>query len=991
MIINLNKFDDKFNDKTLNNMSVRQIKQIRKGVWEVENHPVPVRIYGTEKIVNSMEEDVINQARNVSRLPGIVRASLVMPDGHKGYGFPIGGVAAFDAEKGIISPGGIGYDINCLSGDTNILCEHGYYVEIKEFEENCLEKGLISYNLSKGCSEIASIEKFIKFKPKNSVYKIFTKSGEEITATEDHPFWTQKGMIPVKDLKTGEKLGMYHFKGVPYEEPDEKIILDEDKIKENLIAMGNTFQRNTVQQVIKHLKKIKILPLKYNSPQIPYLLKIIGFVLGDGCLYFQKGDKKGITAFYGKTDDLEEIRKDILKIGFTPSEYNYYEFENTACMMKVVSSSFAVLLFSLGVPAGKKVEQEYEVPAWVRSSRLWQKRLFLASLFGAEMSSPKVTNNGYNFDPPCFSMNKSKKFEENGSQFMLQIVDILSGFDIKTQKIGKREGKKGSKESKSVRFKAIISNDTENLINFYETINFEYDLSKRRESNAVVQYLKVKNNVIKEREKKAKKAKEFYEKGKSPSEIYSSLISPYINKRFLERSVYSSRKEGPRIPLNFETYDKYMNNIRTTTDNDKKIQTEYVWDEVVKIEKVNFNEFVYDFTLNTHHNFVANKFIVSNCGVRLLTTPLTEQDIKPKLKILTDELYKNIPSGVGKGGILKIGIDKIDEVGRLGAKWAIENNYGIKEDLNFMEENGCIDGADPGKVSQRAKLRGRDQLGTLGSGNHFLEIQKVEEIYDENTAKKFRLFKGQITIMVHCGSRGYGHQICDDYIKILLSAARKYHINLPHLELVCAPINSNEGNDYIKAMYCGANYAFCNREIITHWIRETFENLKINAEIKLMYDVCHNIAKFEKHKVDGEEKLLCVHRKGATRAFAAGRSEIPEIYRNAGQPVIVPGSMGTSSYVLVGTERAMEETYGSVCHGAGRVMSRAGGIITWGGEDIMKEMERKGQVIKSASLKVLAEEHPGVYKDIDEVVKSVEMAGLSRIVAKVVPLGIIKG
>ncbi len=554
------------------------------------------------------------------------------------------------------------------------------------------------------------------------------------------------------------------------------------------------------------------------------------------------------------------------------------------------------------------------------------------------MSSPKVNNNGYNFDAPCFSMSKLKKFEENGRQFMEQMVDMLSNFGIKTQKIGKR------KEGKSVRFKIMVSNDTENLINFYETVNFEYNKDKRNESNAVVQYLKFKNKVIKE------------------------------------------RKGSPRIALNFETYGEYKKNI---TDDGKE---GYVWNEVVKIEKVNFNDYVYDFTVeHKDHNFIANKFIVSNCGVRLLTTSLTEPDIKSRLKILTNKLYQNIPSGVGKGGILKLGIDKIDEVGRLGAKWAIENGYGIKQDLNFMEENGCIDDTDTGKVSQRAKMRGRDQLGTLGSGNHFLEIQRVEEIYNDDIAKRFGLFKGQITVMVHCGSRGYGHQICDDYIKILLSATKKYGINLSDSELVCAPLNSKEGNDYIKAMHCGVNYAFCNREMITHRIRETFENLKFNVEMKIMYDVCHNIAKFEKHKVDGEEKLLCVHRKGATRAFAAGRDEIPESYRNVGQPVIVPGSMGTSSYVLVGTERAMEETFGSVCHGAGRVMSRAEGIRTWRGEDIMKEMERKGQVIKSESLKILAEEHPSVYKDIDEVVKSVELSGLSKLVAKVVPLGIIKG
>ncbi len=380
-----------------------------------------------------------------------------------------------------------------------------------------------------------------------------------------------------------------------------------------------------------------------------------------------------------------------------------------------------------------------------------------------------------------------------------------------------------------------------------------------------------------------------------------------------------------------------------------------------------------------------------NCGVRILTTSLTKNDVESKLKILIDELYKNIPSGVGKGGILKLGIEEIDEVGKLGARWAIENGYGEKDDLDFMEENGCINGADPRMVSQKAKMRGRDQLGTLGSGNHFLEVQKVEEIYDEEIAKKFGLFEGQITVMIHCGSRGYGHQICDDYVKILLSASRKYHINLPDPELACAPINSREGEDYIKAMRCGVNYALCNREIITHWVRESFKKLKFNTKLKLMYDVCHNIGKFEKHKIDGEERMLCVHRKGATRAFPAGRDEVPLPYRNIGQPVIVPGSMGTASYILVGTETAMNETFGSVCHGAGRVMSRAEGIRTWNGEEVKKELERKGSVIKSASLKVLAEEHPSVYKDIDEVVKSVEIAGLSKIVARVVPLGIVKG
>ncbi|MFN3527635.1 MAG: RtcB family protein, partial [Candidatus Altarchaeaceae archaeon] len=380
-----------------------------------------------------------------------------------------------------------------------------------------------------------------------------------------------------------------------------------------------------------------------------------------------------------------------------------------------------------------------------------------------------------------------------------------------------------------------------------------------------------------------------------------------------------------------------------------------------------------------------------NCGVRILKTSLTDDEIKEKLRNLVDEIFRNVPSGVGSHGKLRLSINQVDEVGRLGAKWAVENNLGEKEDLKFMEENGCMEGADPSKVSNRAKARGAPELGTLGAGNHFLEIQKVEKIYDEEIAKKFGLFKNQIVIMVHCGSRGYGHQIADDYIKVMLSASKKYNIKLRDNELACSYINTKEAEDYLKAMKCGVNYAFCNREIITHWVRESFERLRINTKIELLYDVCHNIAKFEKHKVNNEEKILCVHRKGATRAFSAGREEVPEVYRNVGQPVIIPGSMGTASYVLIGTKKAMEESYGSVCHGAGRVMSRSEGIRSWSGEEVKRRIENAGKILRATSLRVLAEEDPRVYKDVDEVVRAVELAGLSKTIAKLIPLGIIKG
>ncbi len=377
-----------------------------------------------------------------------------------------------------------------------------------------------------------------------------------------------------------------------------------------------------------------------------------------------------------------------------------------------------------------------------------------------------------------------------------------------------------------------------------------------------------------------------------------------------------------------------------------------------------------------------------NCGVRLMTSNLTAEDVEGKKKELVDGLFDNVPSGLGSKGKLRYGRRELEEVCVDGARWAVEQGFGVEEDVRHIEEYGAIDGADPSKISDRAKKRGQPQLGTLGSGNHFLEISAVDKIFDEDTARKFGITgEGQVTVMVHCGSRGLGYQIADDYIKVMLEAAKKYGIKLPDKELACAPLSSREAEDYVKAMNCGINYAFANRQFITHWVREVFTKHFPDSELKLMYDVCHNIAKFEEH--GGRE--LCVHRKGATRAFAAGMKEVPEDYRDIGQPVLVPGDMGTASYVLVGTDEGMKESFGSVCHGAGRVMSRTQAKRNVRGEDVEKQLAEAGKYVHAASLKVLAEEYSGAYKDVDEVVKSVETAGIGRLVARVIPLGVVKG
>ncbi len=383
-----------------------------------------------------------------------------------------------------------------------------------------------------------------------------------------------------------------------------------------------------------------------------------------------------------------------------------------------------------------------------------------------------------------------------------------------------------------------------------------------------------------------------------------------------------------------------------------------------------------------------------NCGVRLLRSDLTRQDLKPRIKELITTLFSNVPSGVGSHRKdLKLNLGDQKEVLKKGARWAVENGYGSPQDLEHIEEKGSLPGADPELVSQRALERGRTQLGTLGSGNHFVEVGFVEEIYQEEFAKVLGLKKDQLTIVIHTGSRGLGYQVCDDYIKIMLKASQKYGIELPDKQLCCAPIHSEEGRNYFSAMACAANYAFANRQMIAHWVRESLEKTfkRKDLGLKLVYDVAHNIAKFETHRVKGAERRVCVHRKGATRAFPPHHPDTPSDYQRIGQPVLIPGDMGRYSYVLVGTERAMEETFGSTCHGAGRLLSRHQAQKTAKGRAILQELEDKGITIKAAGRDTIAEEIPEAYKDVAQVVDVVQQAGISQKVAKLRPIGVIKG
>ena len=384
-----------------------------------------------------------------------------------------------------------------------------------------------------------------------------------------------------------------------------------------------------------------------------------------------------------------------------------------------------------------------------------------------------------------------------------------------------------------------------------------------------------------------------------------------------------------------------------------------------------------------------------NCGVRLIRSNLTEEIVRSKLKDLVTDLFSSIPSGVGSKGAVKLSHSELDEVLVRGVNWAIDNGYGSSHDADVCEENGQIDNADPNKVSDKARKRGAPQLGSLGSGNHFLEVQKVSEIHDEEAAERMGIKEGTITVLIHCGSRGFGHQVCSDYLRISEQALEKYGINLNDRELACVPNTSEEGESYRKAMFSALNFAWSNRQMITHWTRKSFERVfkqsESDLDMKLVYDVAHNIAKVETHKIDGKERRVIVHRKGATRAFPANKKEVPSLYRDIGQPVLIPGSMGTASWILLGKPNSMNLSFGSTAHGAGRTMSRSKARRNYSEHDVKKSLGDKGIFIKALTRDGIVEETPQAYKDVNAVVNVSHDLGIATKVAKLIPIGVIKG
>ncbi|MFH1507106.1 MAG: RtcB family protein, partial [Candidatus Omnitrophota bacterium] len=889
---------------------------------------VPGIIYADGKLLKDIYKDrALEQVANVAFLPGIVNASLAMPDIHWGFGFPIGGVAATDIENGgVISPGGVGYDINCICGTTFILNELGYKIRIKDYENDFSMSRLICMNFNTDKAEGTGITRFLRQKPKTSVLNVITETGRSIEATADHPFYTKNGMRELGRLSPGDEIAVYPFGGIEYTEPVSEVIVDKEDIRKLLLKLGKNSSGHAIEQIITYLEAAEILPLRYNSWQLSYILKIMGYCFGDGSLYFAGKINRGTVCFFGEEEDLKKIKEDLMKIGFKSSiysrdrhhkiktMYSTVEFERKEFWLKVSSRSFAVLLTSLGMPIGNKCRQPYGLPAWLFKAALWQKRLFLAGLFGAELSSPKTMKGyGHNFYVPVLCMNKTLDNIISGRKFLSDIAKLLKEFDIDTLKISQRKEYINADGLISYRLRLILSGKTKDLLNLYSKVGFEYNEKRVFLANAAAGYLKLKEAVLKEKKAVATLAPVLYNSGAWDRKcLYAYLTSSaYISERFVGRSLYEPRNTDPRIWDETPTFEEYLKKATQGLG-----RSGMVWECIEAISSIEYDDYVYDFTVeHSHHNFIANNFVVSNCGVRLLKTNFQYDDIKDKLKDLVYTLFNDVPAGVGSKGEIRVSHREEKEILLKGSGWAVSEGYGTQEDLECTEENGAIQGADPDSVSDRAYERGKAQSGTLGSGNHFIEVQVIDQLYDANLCDEFGLTLGQITLMIHSGSRGFGYQICDEYVRNMIHCLQKYNINVPDRQLACAPVNSSEGKQYLVAMKCAANYAWNNRQCLMHLTRKAFERVFNMSWEKmgmyLIYDVAHNIAKIEKYTIEGKEKLLCVHRKGATRAFGPGNPALPERYKKTGQPVIIPGDMGRNSYLLVGTRKAEEETFGS--------------------------------------------------------------------------------
>jgi tRNA-splicing ligase RtcB len=900
----------------------------------------------------------------------------------------------------------VGYDINCLAYGSLIVHELGYHRPIGAMADAWRSAELACYNLGEARRAAAGVVRWFGQRPREPVLRVVTEAGDEVLATADHPFWTPDGMRPLADLGPGDQVGYAPFQGVPYEAPSEAVILDEDDFAAKWAQLRKPVGGNGLAQAVGLLRERGLLPLRYSSPALPYLCKVLGFVFGDGNLHFAGENEKGVVSFYGGAGDLEAIRADLLRIGMVPSRiyfrqrshsirtpYGVSAFERREEWFKVVGSGFAVLLACLGAPVGNKAERDYSLPAWLDGAPAWHRRLFLAALFGAELTSPAtVTGHPTVFFAPTLGMNKRPAFCPGGKRFLENIAAWLRPFGVETQAILVEDAIETPAGRPSQRLRLVLSSRAESLLNLWSAVGYEYNRARSHKAALAVQYLKHKAAHLAARTATAREAVALAGQGVPRGQIMERFVGPQINQRFIERALYCGRPFTPRVAEHFPSFADFC-----AVRGDLPGGDGMVWERIARIEPADdYTGDVYDFTVDhPDHNFIANGFVVSNCGVRLVRSNLSFKEVKPHLRTLVEELFREVPTGVGKKGKYHFNDKELKQLMAEGPRYVVRRGLGTARDIDFTEAHGRLDGADPDMVSDRALARGAQQCGTLGSGNHFLEVQIVDEIFDADAAAVMGLEKDQVCVMIHSGSRGLGYQVCDDALAMLRKAPEKYGIALPDRQLACAPVNSPEGQRYLAAMRAAADFAWCNRQLLMQQAREVFATVFGQSwqelQMNLIYDVCHNIAKLEEHTVGGRRKRVWVHRKGATRAFPPDHPEIPAAYRKIGQPVIIPGDMGRASWVLVGQPGSMERTFGTTCHGAGRAMSRTAAVKEAGGRRIDKELEARGVIARAQSRRGLAEEQPKAYKNVDEVVEVVHRAGLSKKVARMRPIGVIKG
>ncbi|MFH1785876.1 MAG: RtcB family protein [Candidatus Micrarchaeota archaeon] len=853
-----------------------------------------------------------------------------------------------------------------------MLAEYGYYKKIKDFQDDFSEERLSCMDLADNKKKSANPILTLCKKADSPVLSIRTKTGQEILVSADHPLLSDNGFKEAGDLKEGDSLLIHPFVGIEYEVPKDYTILDE---KDVINLVGNR------KKLIAKLKAEGLLPLKSNSKNLPILAKLVGFITGDGWVgsYYSKKRAMDIwsTRIIGKQEDLEKIREDLLQLGYETnfirtnkysSKVNLEDGTDRAItgestQLYLNSQSLSVLLHLLGVPKGNKSRTKTSIPKWVKHAPLWIKRLYLAGLFGAELSKPaQRKNEEFSFIEPNFSQNKIDSLKQDNLNFMLDLTNLLLDFGVRVNKIYEQKGVVNVRGERTHKLALRISAKPENLIRLWGTIGYEYCHERTVCSMLAISYLNYKVAVL--------------EKTDVENEQSSGA-----------QKTISRIRIGSSFPTFKEFIEQHI--VKNSV---------FIKDEISDIKFSNYGGYVYDFTMNDkNHNFIANNIVSHNCGMRIIRTNLTYKDVQPKLRELIDKLFRSVPAGVGSKGFVKLDASTFRKVIEEGSEWCIDQGYGWKEDLEVTELGGREKDADNRTVSDKAVQRGKDQIGTLGSGNHYLEIQRVleENIIDKQLAKKWGIFPDQIVVMFHCGSRGFGHQVATDYLNLFLDVMNsKYKIKILDRELACAPFNSPEGQNYFSGMKCAMNMSFANRQTILHQVRKVFSDVFATDAEKLglhqIYDVSHNRASIEKHDVDGTMKELIVHRKGATAAFGPNRPEVTAKYREDGQPVIIGGSMETGSYLLVGAETGAQ-TWFTTAHGSGRTMSRTEAKRRYRGDQLQKDMEQHGILVKTNSLAGLAEEAGAAYKDIDEVIESAHSAGISKKVVKLIPIANVKG